>query len=126
MCVKNSSMVMEYMNSAHNEVESILNVFRQAREDFGVNEIPMEYFLITTNTLSKDKIYELIHKLIECGVVSREQYIRCPYCLDEEKIFSENDIKYKCRRCKEYYDFPTIIEKFKLEEYLYERKEMVY
>lgn len=125
MCVKNSLMAIKYMNSAHNEVENILNVFREARK-LGINEISMECFLTSSNPLQKHEIYDVIHKLIECGVVSKEEYIRCPYCFHEERIYSENDIKDKCSRCKEYYDSPIIIEKFKLKEYLYERKKTAF
>lgn len=118
MCVKNSLMETKYTNSAHNNFNIIINIFKKAKSEFGVLEIPMDYFL-TSTSLQKNDVYTAIHKLINCGDVSVEKYICCPYCLNEEKIDSENEIKRKCGRCKEYYDFPTIIEKFKLKESLY-------
>ncbi|NFH82657.1 hypothetical protein FDA28_04420 [Clostridium botulinum] len=105
-------MVIKSMNSAHSEINVILNEFQRIGQEVGNIEIPITYFLTSTNLL-KEEIYEVIHLLIECGIVIKSEYVECPYCLNEEKIIHDN-IQKRCNRCKEYFDQETIIEKFML------------
>ncbi|NFI03886.1 hypothetical protein FC959_05605 [Clostridium botulinum] len=113
MCVKNSSIITKYMNSAHNDIVTLLHEFENAKNEFEIIEVPVVYFLLY-GSLTKEKIYDSLHILLNDNIVVKKTYIQCPYCLNEQLIDFENGIT-RCKRCKEYIDYDnTLIEKFEL------------
>lgn len=105
---------MKYTSSAMENINKIISEFIRIKNDLGIVDIDITYFLFKTN-IPKRELYDTFHILMEEKLIVKKIYIVCPNCMHDQKIINAKKIV-KCYRCGLYFDIDTNIEKFALQE----------
>lgn len=114
MCAKNLLKDMKYTSSAMENIDKVISEFIRIKNDIGIVDIDITYFLFKTN-ISKRELYDTFHILMEEKLIVKKIYTVCPNCMYDQKIINTKKIV-KCNRCGFYFDIDTNIEKFALKE----------
>ncbi|MBB6623846.1 hypothetical protein H7E67_10445 [Clostridium gasigenes] len=105
-------METKYMTSVNCDIKLIVEKFVLVEKELGIKDIDLTYFLFTLK-LSKTRLYDAFHIMIEQNIIKQQDYSICDNCMNEEIVYTSLKLN-KCNRCKKYYEQDHMIEKFRL------------